>query len=59
MPIARIVSIAGSHEEADAMDVRQQVDMSPDERRAIVRELQRRIYGPNPTPLRPPQLRRK
>jgi hypothetical protein len=59
MPIVRVLSIAKSHREADEADVKQQVAMTPDERRAIVRELQRRIYGPNPPPLRPPRPRRK
>lgn len=53
MSIERIVSIANSHKEADEMDVKQQVAMTADERRAIVRKLQRRVYGPNPPPLRP------
>jgi len=59
MPIVRVLSIAKSHREADEADVKQQVAMTPDERRAIVRELQRRIYGSNPPPLRPPQPCRK
>jgi hypothetical protein len=53
MPIERVVRIANSHREADALDVQQQVAMSADERRAIVRELQRRVYGPRLPPLRP------
>jgi hypothetical protein len=57
--IAKVVYIAKSHREADEMDVRQQVAMTPDQRRAIVRELQRRVYGSNPPPLRPRRLRRK
>ena len=59
MPIERIVSIANSHQEADKMDVKQQVALTADERRAIVRKLQRRVYGNNPPPLRPRRLRRK
>ena len=59
MAIERVVSLAGSHQEADETDVKQQVAMTPDERRAIVRELQRRIYGPDPPPRRPRRPRRK
>jgi len=53
MPIVRILSIAKSHREADEADVKQQVAMTADERRAIVRKLQQRVYGNNPPPLRP------
>ena len=53
MPIERVVSIANSHHEADEMDVRQQVALTADQRRAIVRKMQRRVYGRNPPPLRP------
>jgi hypothetical protein len=59
MSIERVVSIANSHKEADEMDVKQQVAMTADERRAIVRKLQRRVYGNHPPPLRPRRLRRK
>jgi hypothetical protein len=43
-----LFSIANSHQEADEMDVKQQVAMTADERRAILRKLQRRVYGDNP-----------
>ncbi len=59
MPIVRVLSIAKSHREADEMDVKQQVAMTPDKRRVIVRELQRRIYGTNPHPVRPRQPRQE
>jgi len=59
MRIARVVTIAHSHREADEMEIAQQLSMTPGERRAIVRKLQRRIYGPNPAPLRPRTQRRK
>ena len=58
MSIERVVSIANSHQEADEMDVKQQVAMTADERRAIVRKLQRRVFGNNPPPLRPRRPRR-
>jgi hypothetical protein len=48
-----LFSIANSHQEAGEMDVTQQVAMTADERRAMVRKLQRRVYGDNPPPLRP------
>jgi hypothetical protein len=53
MSIERVVSIANSHQEANALDVKQQVAMTADERRVIVRRPQRRIFGHNPPPLRP------
>jgi hypothetical protein len=59
MPIDRVISIAKSHQEADEMDVKQQVAMTADERRAIVRKLQWRVYGDNPPPFRPRRQRRK
>jgi hypothetical protein len=46
-------SPANSHQQALEMDVMQQVAMTADKRWAIVRKLQRRIYDPNPAPLRP------
>lgn len=52
----RVVRIANSHAEASKLDVLQQVAMSAEQRRAIVRELQRRVYGPRLPPLR---LRRR
>ncbi len=55
----RIVSIARSHEEAEAMEVDQQVSLTLDQRRRIVRALQRRVYGPNPPGLRPGRPRPK
>ncbi|OHD70680.1 MAG: hypothetical protein A2V99_00225 [Spirochaetes bacterium RBG_16_67_19] len=59
MKIQRVLRIANSHREADELDVQQQIAMSPDQRRAIVRELQRRVYGPAPPPLRPRRRRGK
>jgi hypothetical protein len=59
MKIQRVLRIANSHREADELDVQQQVAMSPDQRRAIVRELQRRVYGSSPPPLRPRRRRGK
>jgi hypothetical protein len=59
MPIQRIVRIVNSHQQADAADVQQQVAMSADERRAIVRELQRRVYGATLPPIRARRRRGK
>ncbi|MCX6376317.1 MAG: hypothetical protein NTU88_09855 [Armatimonadetes bacterium] len=59
MRIARALTIDGSHREADEMDVTQQLAMTPDQRRLIVRELQRRVFGPNPPGLRSRTARRK
>ncbi len=39
------VHIARSFEEADAWDVQQQLAMTPEERQAAARELERRVYG--------------
>ena len=59
MKIQRVLRIANSHREADELDVQQQIAMSPDQRRAIVRELQRRVYGSSPPLLRARRRRGK
>jgi hypothetical protein len=59
MSMKRVVTIAHSHRQAEEMDVRQQVAMTADERRAIVRELQRRVYGATPPPIRARRRRAK
>jgi hypothetical protein len=48
----RIVHKARSFKEADEWDKRQHQQMTPDERFAIARELQRRVFGPNPPDVR-------
>ncbi len=43
----RIVNIAKGFEEAEEWDIKQQVNMTPDERFAVARELQKMVYGNN------------
>ena len=41
----RVVHVARSFEEARALDIAQQVAMTPEERRRVARELRERVYG--------------
>jgi hypothetical protein len=43
--IKRVIHIARNFEEAEEWDIQQQLALTPDERLAASRELQRRVYG--------------
>ena len=43
--IARIVNKAKGFKEAEAWDIRQQINMTPDERIRVSRLLRKRVYG--------------
>ena len=36
-----------THKEAETWDVRQQIEMKPEERQRAAKELKKRFYGPN------------
>lgn len=42
----RVVHIAKSFEEAEEWDIKQQLEMTPQERIWVARDLQRKVYGP-------------
>ena len=43
--VERVVHVVWSFEEARAVDIAQQVAMTPEERRRVARELKERVYG--------------
>ena len=54
----RIVHKSTSFEEAKEWDIRQQLAMTPEERLNAAKELQRRVYGPNPIDVREAERQR-
>jgi len=42
---ARIVHISKNFAEAEAWDIRQQLEMTPEERQKVAYELRKRVYG--------------
>jgi hypothetical protein len=48
----RIVNISRTFKEADEWTKRQYREMTPNERIKVARELQRKVYGPNPPDVR-------
>jgi hypothetical protein len=48
----RTVNKSRNFKEADEWTKRQYREMTPDQRLAVARELQRRVYGPNPPDIR-------
>jgi hypothetical protein len=45
--IARVVNIAKSFTEAEQWDIKQQINMTPNERMEILKVLKDRFYGPD------------
>lgn len=43
----RIINIAKNNKEAEKWDVQQQINMTPEQRQSIAKELKRRFYGDN------------
>jgi len=41
----RKVNIAKNHKEAEKWDIKQQINMTPEERQMAAKELKRRFYG--------------
>jgi hypothetical protein len=43
--VERVIHIARSHKEAEEWDIVQQLEMTPDERQRVAKELRKRFYG--------------
>jgi len=48
----RIVHKSKNYKDADWWDIKQQKEMTPEERQAAAKELKRRVYGENPPDVR-------
>lgn len=51
----KAVKIFKSFSEQEAWDIQYYINLSPEERQRIARELRERIYGTNPRPIRDAQ----
>jgi hypothetical protein len=46
------VHISRSHKEAEEYDIKQHIEMTPDERLAAAKKLKEKVYGKNPPDIR-------